>query len=177
MALLRIAGIVPESITDGPGLRFTLFCQGCRHACPGCHNMATWPFSGGTLYTPEAIFNEVQKHPLVKGVTFSGGEPMEQAEGLCELATMFLSKGYEIALYTGYTFEELLLNGTAAQKELLNRCHILIDGRFIQGQRNLSLPFRGSENQRILNLQKSLAAGAPIVEGSPRWAGISDLPF
>ena len=106
------------SIHDGPGIRTTFFCQGCPHHCEGCHNPETWPFEGGTPMETEALVEMVTANPLCRGVTFSGGEPFAQAEGYAQLAKALKAKGYEVASYSGYTFEQLL-SGTAEQKELL----------------------------------------------------------
>lgn len=168
---IEVAGLVPESITDGPGLRFTVFCQGCPHHCFECHNPETWPFEGGTFMSAEEIFAQVQKNPLLKGVTFSGGEPMCQAEGFCALARLLKQSGYEVAVYSGYTFEELYENGTPAQKELLFLCDVLVDGPFVLSLRNLDLAFRGSSNQRLVNLPESLSAGRAVLITAPRWTG------
>ena len=168
--MLNLAGIQTDSIVDGPGIRTTFFCQGCPHHCEGCHNPETWPFSGGTPMETEQLVQLVCENPLCRGVTFSGGEPFAQAEGFLELAKALKAKGYEVASYSGYTFEQLQ-NGTAAQRELLQHIDILIDGPFIQAEKSLETPFRGSRNQRILDVPKSLQAGAPVAVTSPRWLG------
>jgi len=168
--MIYLSGIQGDSIVDGPGIRTTFFCQGCPHHCPGCHNPETWPFEGGTSMETEALVEIVESNPLCKGVTFSGGEPFAQAEGYLALAKALKEKGYEIASYSGYTFEQLL-RGTAAQKALLEQLDVLIDGPFIQAERSLETPFRGSRNQRVLDVPKSLAAGEAIWVTSPRWLG------
>ncbi len=169
---LSLAGFVGDSIVDGPGLRCSIFVQGCPHACPGCHNPSTWLFSGGMETTVEELYARIRRYPLCRGVTFSGGEPFCQAAPLAALAGLLRADGYELAAFTGYTFEELLA-GDAAQKQLLSQLDVLIDGRYLDAQRSLSLRFRGSENQRILNLPASLAASAPVWETQPRWVGSS----
>ena len=169
--MIEIAGIAGDSIVDGPGIRTTIFAQGCPHHCEGCHNPETWPFSGGTAMTEEAIFDIIQKNPLCHGVTFSGGEPFSQAEGFCRLARLLKEKGYEVASYSGYTLEQLM-NGTKAQQELLSLVDVLIDGPFRMEERSLELNFRGSRNQRVLNVPESLRAGAAVEETSGRWLGI-----
>ena len=166
---LRVAGSIQDSIVDGPGIRYTLFVQGCPHHCPGCHNPESWDFQGGTEREIDEIFSEIQKNPLVRGVTFSGGEPLSQAGPLSELARMLKESGYEIAIYTGWVFEDLLQGASPEQLALLQCADVLIDGPFLQDQRNLSLKFRGSKNQRILNLPQSLQAGKGVWEESPRW--------
>lgn len=170
MTPVRVAGVSRDSIVDGPGIRTTVFVQGCPHHCEGCHNPETWPFEGGTLMTPEELFSVVRKNPLCRGVTFSGGEPFAQAEALLPLAEMLKAAGYEVASYTGYTFEQLL-SGTAAQRALLGRIDVLIDGPFLLSQRSLELNFRGSRNQRVLNAAESLRQGKAVPETSPRWLG------
>ena len=168
--MLELSGIVSDSIVDGPGIRTTIFSQGCPHRCPGCHNPETWEFGCGTPMEEERILQIVRRNPLCKGVTFSGGEPFAQAEGFSKLAAMLKEKGYEVASYTGYTFEQLL-QGTPAQKKLLEAIDILIDGPFVMAEKTLELSFRGSRNQRILDVPASLASGKAIQVKSPRWLG------
>lgn len=168
--MLYLAGIAGDSIVDGPGIRTTFFSQGCPHHCPGCHNPETWDFSGGTPMEEECLVEIVKSNPLCRGVTFSGGEPFSQAEGFTRLAQLLKAQVYEVASYTGYTFEQLL-QGTQAQKELLAQLDILIDGPFLQEQRSLELNFRGSRNQRILNVPASLSSGTAVPETSDRWLG------
>ena len=168
--MLKLSGIQADSIVDGPGIRTTFFCQGCPHHCEGCHNPETWPFEGGTPMETEDLVAMVTANPLCRGVTFSGGEPFAQAEGYAELAKALKEKGYEVASYSGYTFEQLL-RGTPAQRELLGSIDVLIDGPFILAEKSLEVPFRGSKNQRILDVPKSLQAGAPVEVTSKRWLG------
>ncbi len=160
-----------DSIVDGPGLRCALFCQGCPHACPGCHNPETHPFTGGVQADVEALLQKIHGHPLCRGVTFSGGEPFCQAQALLPLALRLRAEGYELAAYTGYTYEYLLASGSEAQKKLLALLDTLVDGPFIEAQKNLTLRFRGSENQRIIDVKKSLQAGRPLPEKAVRWTG------
>ena len=168
--MLNLSGIQQDSIVDGPGIRTTFFCQGCPHHCEGCHNPETWPFAGGTPMETDTLVALVESNPLCRGVTFSGGEPFAQAEGYAELAKALKAKGYEIASYSGYTFEQLI-KGTNAQKQLLQNIDILIDGPFILAEKSLEVPFRGSKNQRILDVPKSLEAGAAVEVTSKRWLG------
>ena len=168
--MIYLSGIQADSIVDGPGIRTTFFCQGCPHHCEGCHNPETWPFEGGTAMDTDAMVSIVESNPLCKGVTFSGGEPFAQAEGYLELAKALKAKGYEVASYSGYTFEQLL-KGTAAQRALLEQLDVLIDGPFILAQKSLETPFRGSKNQRVLDVPKSLAAGEAVWMTSKRWLG------
>ena len=168
--MLKLSGIQQDSIVDGPGIRTTFFCQGCPHHCEGCHNPETWPFEGGTEVPTEALVDMVTSNPLCRGVTFSGGEPFAQAGGYLELAKALKEKGYEVASYSGYTFEQLL-NGTSAQQELLRYIDVLIDGPFILAEKSLEVPFRGSKNQRILDVPKSLEAKAAVSVTAKRWLG------
>ena len=167
---LNMAGFAADSIVDGPGLRCVVFAQGCPHHCPGCHNPETQPFAGGRQVAAAELFARIRANPLCRAVTFSGDEPFAQPEALSALAALLKSAGYELAAYTGYTFEELLA-GTDGQKKLLSQLDTLIDGRYVQSRRSLSLRFRGSDNQRILNVQKSMAAGAAVPETAVRWTG------
>ena len=168
--MLDLSGIVSDSIVDGPGIRTTIFCQGCPHHCPGCHNPETWDFGCGTDVPVEDLVDVVRSNPLCRGVTFSGGEPFAQAAGFAKLAKLLKEKGYEVASYSGYTFEALL-EGSEDQKELLRSIDILIDGPFLLAQKSLEVPFRGSRNQRILDVPKSLAEGKAVNVASGRWLG------
>lgn len=162
---LRIAGIIKESIVDGPGIRLVVFTQGCRHNCPGCHNPNSHSFEGGTLVDISFILQQVKNNPLLDGVTLSGGEPFEQAEILAELAREIKNLGLNIMTYTGYKFEYLLANADAHSgwAELLDQTDILVDGRFDIEKKNLLLRFRGSENQRIIDVRKSLRDSEPAL--------------
>lgn len=168
--MLHLSNILGDSIVDGPGIRTVIFAQGCPHHCIGCHNPSTWPFEGGTSVCEEDIVSIVQSNPLCKGVTFSGGEPFAQAEGFAKLAALLKAKGYEVAAFSGYTFEQLL-QGSDAQKQLLQQMDVLIDGPFLLAERSLSISFRGSKNQRILDVPASLASGHAIAITTGRWAG------
>ncbi len=168
--MLDLSGIVSDSIVDGPGIRTAIFAQGCPHHCPGCHNPETWDFGCGTQISEEAVLSIVRSNPLCRGVTFSGGEPFAQAAAFARLARLLKDAGYEVASYSGYTFEELL-TGTEDQKQLLAEIDILIDGPFLLPEKSLEVPFRGSRNQRILDVKKSLAAGQAVPTGAKRWLG------
>ena len=106
-----------DSIVDGPGIRVAIFVQGCCHHCEGCHNPESWAFGAGTDMSVEELFAMVKANPLCRGVTFSGGEPFCQAGALVPLAENLKAAGYELASYSGYTFEQLLA-GTPEQKAL-----------------------------------------------------------
>ncbi|MBP3683652.1 MAG: anaerobic ribonucleoside-triphosphate reductase activating protein [Oscillospiraceae bacterium] len=168
--MLDLSGIISDSIVDGPGIRTTIFSQGCPHHCPGCHNPETWDFGTGTQIPVEAAVDIVRENPLCRGVTFSGGEPFAQPEAFARLAKLLKEKGYEVASYSGYTFEQLLA-GSEAQRELLSSIDILIDGPFLLAEKSLEVPFRGSRNQRILDVKKSLEAGKAVETASRRWLG------
>ena len=168
--MIDLSGIVGDSIVDGPGIRITIFSQGCPHHCPGCHNPETWAFDCGTKLEEEQIVEIVRSNPLCRGVTFSGGEPFAQAAGFARLARLLKTLGYEVASYSGYTFEALL-QGTPDQMDLLQNIDILIDGPFVQAEKSLELAFRGSRNQRILDVPMSLAAQEAVETSSMRWLG------
>jgi len=168
--MLDLAGIAGDSIVDGPGIRTTFFAQGCPHGCPGCHNPETWAFGCGTQVQEEELVELVRANPLCRGVTFSGGEPFAQAAGFARLGRLLKQAGYEVASYSGYTFEQLL-TGTPEQRELLETIDVLIDGPFLQAERSLELNFRGSRNQRILDVPASLQAGCAVQKTGARWLG------
>ena len=167
--MVNVAGVMADSIVDGPGIRVAIFVQGCCHHCEGCHNPESWPFGAGTDMSVEDLFALVKANQLCRGVTFSGGEPFCQAGALVPLAEKLKAAGYELASYSGYTFEQLL-DGTPEQKALLRFLDILVDGPFVLAQRNLDLLFRGSENQRIIDMNRTRAAGHIVLwEGMNGW--------
>lgn len=150
---LRIAGIESESIVDGPGIRLCVFVQGCTHHCPGCHNPQTHPLDGGELMQTESIWQMFVSDPLLAGITFSGGEPFLQPEGLLWLARKVHGLGKTVFAYSGFTFEELLARSREDRYtgELLLELDWLVDGRYVEALRDLELEFRGSSNQRLLD--------------------------
>ncbi|MCL2631355.1 MAG: anaerobic ribonucleoside-triphosphate reductase activating protein [Firmicutes bacterium] len=166
---IRIAGTIKESITDGAGIRYTVFVQGCAFACEGCHNSHAQNFDGGTLADINEIFADIIKNPLLSGVTFSGGEPFLQAEGLSVLAEKIKEAGLELAVYTGYSYEEIINSSNPHFSKLLSFTDTLIDGRFILSQKSLKLKFKGSGNQRIINVKESLRQDRVILDESERW--------
>ena len=155
---IRISGLIDESIVDGPGIRFVIFTQGCSHNCPGCHNPQTHDYKAGSLMTTDEIIQSFSNNILLDGITLSGGEPFEQAEACAEIARGAKDLGLNVIVYSGYTFEILYEKSkkTRGIMNLLNTADILIDGRFEIDKRNISLNFRGSENQRIIDLKKSM---------------------
>lgn len=163
---LRIAGTVNDSIVDGPGFRFTIFTQGCPHRCKGCHNPHTHDFNGGEIKDTQEILEKIFSNPLLDGVTFSGGDPFCQAKPLVEIAKAVKEKGLNVITYTGYTIEELLAGATEENgwRELLEATDYLVDGRFVLEKRSLALHFRGSSNQRIINVKSTLETGNVTIE-------------
>lgn len=164
---IRIAGVVRESFVDGPGIRFTVFCQGCPHHCPGCHNPATHDFGGGYDCDIEKILEAVGQNPMLDGVTFSGGEPLCQPEAFLQLARELRSRfpQQNLVIFTGYTWEELqpMCGSNPALKELLQLTDYLIDGRYMEQRRDLTLKFRGSQNQRIIDMKATREAGIVVL--------------
>ena len=166
---IRIAGIANDSIVDGPGLRMAIFFQGCRRCCEGCHNQESWPLEDGGECTAESLYTLVCKNPLLTGVTFSGGEPLLRAGPLLPLAKGIKARSLDLAIYTGFIFEDILADGDEDVLALLNYASTLVDGPFIVSQRSLMLPFRGSKNQRILDLAQSLAEVRAVPVSDPAW--------
>lgn len=162
--MLRIAGVVKESIVDGPGIRYVVFTQGCPHHCPGCHNPTTHDFNSGKLVNIKDIEADIKKNPLIKGITISGGEPFAQAKIVSKLIDNLKKdsdKPYDFMVYTGYKFENLV--GNADDKNgymsLLNNTDVLMDGRFVEALKNENTIFRGSTNQRAIDIKESLESG------------------
>ena len=148
-------------MVDGPGFRTSIYCAGCRHACPGCHNPQSWDFSGGRAMTTEEIMRVIVADPYAN-VTFSGGDPMYQPEGFAELARAIHERTQkDIWCYTGFTFEQLL--GNPRQRALLEQIDVLVDGPFVKALRNDELIFRGSSNQRIIDVPRSLVEGRAVL--------------
>ena len=166
---IRLAGVVPESIVDGPGYRLAVFVQGCPHACPGCHNPKTHDFAGGYLSDTAQIIAQMGKNPLVRGVTLTGGEPMMQAEALLEVASAAKEKGLNVWCYTGFTLEELLERKQLAQLRLLEYIDVLVDGPYIAHERSLDLVYCGSKNQRLIDMKKTREAGELCLYELPEW--------
>lgn len=167
---IRIAGIVNESVVDGPGFRYVIFSQGCNHNCIGCHNPETHDLCGGYTVSTEFLFEEIQKCRYIDGVTFSGGEPFLQAGAFAELAKKLKEKAIHILCYTGYTYEELINSKESSIRDVLENIDILIDGPYMQNKKDLSLTYRGSLNQRIINVAKSLKQNIAILEPSSKVA-------
>lgn len=164
MPTIRLAGVIRESIVDGPGIRFVVFTQGCPHHCPGCHNPDTHDPEGGYDSDIDHLVTEFQKNPMHKGMTLSGGDPFMQAAVCAELASRIHALGKDVVTFTGYTFEHLLshANEDNAWRALLEQTDILIDGPFLLAQKTLMIPFRGSANQRMLDIPASLQTGRAV---------------
>lgn len=157
---IRLAGIEPESIVDGPGYRFAVFVQGCPHGCIGCHNPKTHDFEGGYLSDTGEIIGRLGKNPLIRGVTLSGGEPMMQPKPLAEIARAAKEKGLSVWCYTGFTLEFLLEEGRSDRLELLREVDVLVDGPYIAHERSLDLLYCGSRNQRLIDMNKTRESGS-----------------
>ena len=161
---IRISGVVAESFSDGPGIRLVVFAQGCPHRCPGCHNSQTHPFEGGRLVDVRDILSEMAANPLLDGITLSGGEPFEQAEAFGALAEEVGARGGNIVTYTGYEYEEVLKRSRSLRgwRRLLYATDILVDGRFEMELKDELLQFRGSSNQRLIDVARSLKCGQAV---------------
>ena len=157
---ILIAGTASDSIVDGTGLRFTIFTQGCCHHCPGCHNPETHDLNGGKEMDTEDIIAEFKKNPLMSGITLSGGEPFLQPQACLELAKATHTIGRDVWAYSGYTLEELRGMADADVDALLDEIDVLVDGRFVMEERSLELRFRGSRNQRIIDMKTG--RGSPV---------------
>lgn len=162
---VRVSGIIEESISNGPGLRMVIFAQGCKHNCPGCHNPQSHDFVGGYELTIGEIMDMVRDNALLDGITLSGGDPFEQAHGFSQLAKLAKSEGYHVTTYTGYTFEQLMNPAIAGfgWAELLQNTDLLVDGPFIASVKNGLLKFRGSENQRIIDVPQSMECASVVL--------------
>ena len=151
--MIRVLDILEDTMVDGPGFRTSIYCSGCGHHCPGCHNPQSWNFDGGREMSTEEIMKIIEADPYAN-VTFSGGDPMYQAVGFAELAREIHKRtNKDIWCYTGFTFESLINHD---QRELLEQIDVLVDGPFIEKLRDTDLLFRGSSNQRLIDVQSSL---------------------
>ena len=158
---IRVAGIQQDSIVDGKGLRFAVFVQGCPHHCLGCHNPETHSFSGGKMMEVEDVVKQMNTNPLCNGLTLSGGEPFSQPQACTELAKAAKKRGMNVWCYTGYTLEELM--GISAANELLDEIDVLVDGKFVLSKRSLDLDFRGSSNQRVIDMNTFRKTGDVVL--------------
>lgn len=161
MASISILDILEDTTVDGPGFRTTVYCAGCPNRCPGCHNPQSWDISNGRMVDVDDILKVILADPFAD-VTFSGGDPMFQPEGFTALARAVKERsGKNIWCYTGYLFEQLLQN--PRQRELLEYIDVLVDGRFVEALKSDVLRFRGSSNQRIIDVVKSLQQGCTVL--------------
>jgi len=152
--MISVLSIIEDTMVDGPGFRTAIYCAGCRHQCEGCHNPQSWDFEGGHAMTTDDLMRIIEADPYAN-VTFSGGDPMYQPEGFAELARAIHERTTkDIWCYTGFTFEALL--NMPRQRALLDQIDVLVDGPFIRAERDETLLFRGSRNQRIIDVQASI---------------------
>ena len=159
---MRIYGLVQDSIVDGPGFRFSCFVQGCPHACPDCHNPDSHDALGGTEMTREEVIRAMLSNPLTDGLTLTGGEPFAQPEDCLAVARAAHEKGLNVWAYSGWTFEQLS-HGTDAQRALLYELDVLVDGPFLIDERSLTLNWRGSRNQRVIDVRATMDSGEIVL--------------
>ncbi len=158
---IRLFGVVNDSIVDGPGLRYVVFTQGCLHHCEGCHNPLSHDIHGGYECEIIDLLHEIDDNPLLDGITISGGEPFLQPHALIELVKEVKKRNLHVMIYSGYTYQEIMgLDKNC--RELLELCDVLVDGRFIVSKKSLTLVYRGSSNQRIIDIQRSIQTGKII---------------
>ena len=161
MMMMRILDIVEDTMVDGPGFRTSIYCAGCRHQCPGCHNPQSWAFDQGREMTVRELMRIIVADPYTRGVTFSGGDPMYQAAAFAELARQIHRRTQkDVWCYTGFTFESLIQDD---QRELLAEVDVLVDGPFVQSLHDPDLLFRGSSNQRLIDVQASMYSGETVL--------------
>ena len=159
--MISVLEIIEDTTADGPGFRTAIYCAGCVNKCPGCHNPESWDIANGRMMSTEEILRIILDDPFAD-VTFTGGDPMYQPEGFAELAAAIKANSKKsIWCYTGYTFENILEN--PLQRKLLQHIDVLVDGRFIEALKDESLYFRGSSNQRLIDVQESLAQKKTII--------------
>ena len=161
---LRVAGIVRESVVDGPGFRYVIFSQGCKHCCKGCHNPDTHAMDGGYVVDTDSIIEDIRQSRYIDGVTFSGGEPFLQAEAFIDIAEKLGEDNINIICYTGFTYEELIESRDESRLRLLGLIDTLIDGPYVEELKDLGLPYRGSGNQRIIDVKSSLRQQKVVLE-------------
>lgn len=162
---LQLMRIVVDTTVDGPGWRTSVYCAGCRHACPGCHNPETWPFDAGQSVSIDEVMKQIGE--TEGNITFSGGDPMYQPEAFTELARRIKEELHRtIWCYTGFLFEQVVKD--SEMSKMLPYLDVVVDGPFIMAQKSLDLLFRGSKNQRLVDVQKSLKEGKTVLfEYSP----------
>lgn len=160
---LQIAGFLENSLVNGSGIRAAVFVSGCRHNCDGCHNKEMQNYDYGDAVEIDEVYERIMKNvPLIKGVTFSGGEPFDSAKGLSILADKILDAGLNLWCYSGYTYEEILNSDDEFKISLLNKIDVLVDGKYKKELNENALRYTGSSNQRIIDVQKSIKEGKII---------------
>lgn len=166
--MISVLKIIEDTMVDGPGFRTSIYCAGCPNHCWGCHNPQSWDIKRGHPMTTEEIMNVIEADTYAN-VTFSGGDPMFQAEGFTELAKAIRRRTKKnIWCFTGFLYENILKN--PVQRQLLQLIDVLVDGPYIQAKRNEDLLFRGSSNQRLINVKASLKAGAVVLVDESMWS-------
>lgn len=162
---VRLAGIAYESLVNGPGMRRVFFAQGCKHKCEGCFNPETHSFDDGEIMDMDNLIKDVLDNPMLKGVTFSGGDPIEQAHSFAYMAKVFKNSNLSIWCYTGYTFEELLeaMKVDTSLRDFLNNIDVLVDGKFEINNKKEGLKYKGSSNQRIIDVKESLKQNKVVI--------------
>ena len=173
---MRIANTVNDSIVDGKGLRYAVFTQGCPHRCPGCHNPETHDPRGGREETIENLIAGLDRNPLAAGLTLSGGEPFAQAAACAELARLAHKRGKNVWTYTGYTYEQLIKKNDPDWNALLAETDVLVDGPFLEDQQSYELHFRGSRNQRLIDVPASRRAGKAVLWTEPDYLSKFTVP-
>ncbi|MHB1392297.1 MAG: anaerobic ribonucleoside-triphosphate reductase activating protein [Clostridia bacterium] len=161
---LRVAGIVKESVVDGPGFRYVIFAQGCTHGCKGCHNPDTHALDRGYGVDTDSLVEDIKQSRYIDGVTFSGGEPLLQAEAFIHIAEKLKESNINIVCYTGFTFEELVESKDECCIKLLGLTDMLIDGPYMEELKDISLTYRGSTNQRIIDVKSSIREKKVVLE-------------
>ena len=173
---LMISGVIRESIVDGPGIRFVVFAQGCPHRCIDCHNPQTWPYEGGKAVTVGELVAQIANNPLLRGVTLSGGEPFCQPGPMAALAKAIHAIGKDVVVYTGYLYEELLERAKLEPDvlALLECADVLVDGPFVTALKSYELQYKGSSNQRSIDLPRSLKENRVILAWAPGGAAVRE---
>ncbi|SEO60043.1 anaerobic ribonucleoside-triphosphate reductase activating protein [Paenibacillus sp. OK076] len=169
---MNLYGYIPESVNEGPGLRAVLFISGCRHACPGCFSPGSWSFRAGEPFTEkqqQQILHEVSSHPLLEGVTLCGGDPFFSAAACASWVRQLRAARPDLTVwaYTGFVYEELITD--PSRMELSRLCDVIIDGPYIAAERDVSLPFRGSRNQRIIDVGATTARQTIVTMQLDAW--------
>lgn len=156
---IRLSGVCKESSVDGQGLRYVVFTQGCKHGCKGCQNPETHDFNGGYLEDIDKIVEDIKGNRILRGITVSGGDPMEQPEALYELVSKVKEIGKTVWVYTGYTYEELIKLKNKSIFNVLNTIDVLVDGPYIEKLKDINLRYKGSSNQRVIDCKRTRESG------------------